>query len=119
FVELLCSAQMGLVQPAGSATMEYPGPEIFSDGVVGGVTEDSRDNQYYGQNGEAEHGAFGGGQCAQSEKQGVSRQERRDHQTRFAEDDQKKHDVYPRTQHGDPLIEMGVEVENDVQELSQ
>ena len=57
-----------------------------------------------------------GGKGPQAEEQGIPREDRRDDQARFAEDDQEEHDVGPDAEVLKDLPQVPVEMEEKIDE---
>ncbi|MCY1451300.1 hypothetical protein D9M71_681570 [compost metagenome] len=111
---------MGLLQVVatedfriGIAEQPFSGGSAYD--VIGAVAEDRRRHQQATQQHRV-HAAASGNRTG-DEQQGITRQERHDHQTGLAENYQEQDRVDPRTVVVDQQIEVNVEMQNEVQRV--
>ena len=88
-----------------------------SHAVVYGVPGHRRHDQQHKQQGHTQHRALQGGQCPHGKQQRITRQEGRHHQACLAEQHAKQHQVQPGTQRGRPVIQVGVEVQKQIDQI--
>ena len=117
FIELL-----GLVDVAAFQKPVVAGKYLFTEvpakEVVDMVAYDGRAKQQTDQYPNIQDARFGGdGACGK--KQGVAGQERRDHQTRFAKNNQEKDEIRLPLVLGHDVFQMNIEVAYEIQQLRE
>ena len=86
--------------------MDDAGADDATDGVVGRISQDGRNDEQEGDAGQVERAARAQG--ARGKEQRVARQERRHHQSGFREDDQEQDGVDPDPVARDELEQVNV-----------
>src|SRR5688572_1480579 len=103
------------LQEPPALLLEDTRAHVLADGVVDGVAEDGGDREEHEEDAEIERADAG--ERARGEEERVAREDRRHHEARLAEDDDEEEQVRPRAVLLDHLLEVGVQVQEEVEEL--
>ena len=94
-IELMGLVEMALLEYSGIGIIEEPLPEEMPYHVVARVAQYRGNKQYQSQHIDLERHVRQCGNSSRHKKQGIARQERCDHQPRFAENNQKQYGIRP------------------------
>jgi hypothetical protein len=115
FVEVVGLLQVVAAEDLRVGVAEQAFPGRSPDHVVGAVAQDGCRHQQAAQQYRVH--AAAGGHGTGDEQQRIARQERHDDQAGLAEDHQEQDGVDPRTVIVDQQIEVGIEMQNEVQRV--
>ena len=114
-IELMGLVEMALLEYSGIGIIEEPLPEEMPYHVVARVAQYRGNKQYQSQHIDLERHVGQCGNSSRHKKQGIARQERCDHQPRFAENNQKQYGIRPHMIFLHYINHILIDMENKIQ----